>query len=67
MTHFFQLPEIYFREAPWGDLKILKTNYMINLYNFSTTSPISDIELFLDKSYKDLKLSLLGKPPRGNT
>ena len=43
-----------------------KTNYMVNLNNFSITSPILDFKATLDRARQDLKLCIKGQFPRGN-
>ena len=44
----------------WVHLQALKTNYMLNFINFSTTRPILDLNVSLDRAYQDLKLGLIG-------
>ena len=41
---------------PIGDTQALNTNYILNINNFSTTKPILDPKVSLDRSCQDLKL-----------
>ena len=44
--------------------RVLKNNYMLYVNSFSTTRPILDLKVSLNRVYKHLKFCLSGNPPK---
>ena len=40
--------------------------YLINLNNFSTSSPTFELKVSLDRGFQDLNLCLWRQPPKGD-
>ena len=56
----YQLPVFHPEEDPLRAPRGTKTNYIVNLSNFSTTRPILDLKVSLNEARQDLILCLRG-------
>ena len=55
MVWLFQLPVFYSQENPLRAPSSPTTNYLVDFSNFSTTRPILDPKVSLDRDFQDLK------------